>query len=81
MASVDLNLKEFQPPKNPINLKKLKRRAVSENGDGMEVEEHNGIQGKPIHSKPRRKRSKKAAEPNESKENLRKIVVPAHRLT
>lgn len=79
METDNINVNDFLPAKNPIKLKNVKRRAVSESGDTMEVEEHNGIQGKAKHTRPRAKRSKKNAEPNESKVNMRKIPVPAHR--
>lgn len=79
METENINVDEFLPAKNPVKLKNVKRRAVSESGETMEVEEHNGIQGRAQRSRPRNKRSKKAAEPNESKVNMRKIAVPAHR--
>ncbi|CAF4858400.1 unnamed protein product [Pieris macdunnoughi] len=78
MEVENINVDEFLPAKNPI---KLKRCAVSEAGDGMEVEQHNGIEGKSQHRRPRAKRPKKSAEPNESKVNMRKVAVPAHRYT
>ncbi|CAB3229456.1 unnamed protein product [Arctia plantaginis] len=81
MDTENINIDDFLPPKKTVKLKNIKRRAVSESGDGMEIEEHNGIQGKAKHSRPRSKRTKKNTEPNESKENLRKIAVPAHRYT
>lgn len=79
METETIQVDDFQAPKKTVKLKNIKRRAVSESGDGMEIEEHNGIQGKAKHSRPRSKRTKKNAEPNESKENMRKIAVPAHR--
>ncbi|XP_041977003.1 RNA-binding protein pno1 [Aricia agestis] len=81
METENISVDEFLPAKNPIKLKNVKRRAVSESGEGMEVEEHNGIQGKPKSSRPRAKKSKKNAEPNETKVNMRKVAVPAHRYT
>lgn len=78
MESENINVEEFLPAKKTVKLKNIKRRAVSESGDGMEIEEFNGIQGKAKHSRSRPKK-KKNSEPNESKENLRKIAVPAHR--
>lgn len=79
METDNINIDEFLPAKRPIKLKNIKRRAVSESGDGMEVEEHNGIQGKPKHSRSKSKKQKKNTEPNESKENMRKVAVPSHR--
>ncbi|KOB69645.1 RNA-binding protein pno1 [Operophtera brumata] len=67
METENINIDEFLPAKRPIKLKNIKRRAVSESGDGMEVEEHNGIQGKPKHS-----RSKYTP----LKENWLKIFTP-----
>ncbi|XP_048001028.1 RNA-binding protein pno1 [Leguminivora glycinivorella] len=81
METENISVDEFLPAKNPIKLKNVKRRAVSESGDVMEVEEHNGIQGKAKHTRPKAKRSKKNQEPNETKVSMRKIPVPAHRYT
>ncbi|CAH0696375.1 unnamed protein product [Spodoptera exigua] len=81
MESENINVEEFLPAKKTVKLKNIKRRAVSESGDGMEIEEFNGIQGKAKHSRSRPKKKKRNTEPNESKENLRKIPVPAHRYT
>ncbi|XP_045484153.1 RNA-binding protein pno1 [Pieris rapae] len=78
MEVENIKVDEFLPAKNPI---KLKRSAVSESGDGMEVEQHKGIEGNSQHRRPRAKRPKKNAEPNESKVNMRKVAVPAHRYT
>lgn len=79
MEVENINTDDFLPAKKTVKLKNVKRRAVSESGEGMEVEEHNGIQGKPKHERPKAKRAKKNAEPNESKVNMRKVAVPAHR--
>lgn len=79
METENINVNDFLPAKKPIKLRNTKRRAISESGDVMEVEEHNGIQGTSKHKKPRAKRSKKNAEPNETKVNMRKVAVPAHR--
>lgn len=79
METENISVDDFLPAKNPIKLKNVKRRAVSESGDGMDVEEHNGIQGRPKHTRPKAKKSKKSAEPNESNVNMRKVAVPAHR--
>lgn len=76
MEVENINVEEFLPAKNPIKLKNVKRKAVSESGEGMDVEQI------PSQSKPKRrkgKKLKKSNEPNESKVNMRKIAVPAHR--
>lgn len=79
METENISVDDFLPAKNPIKLKNVKRRAVSESGDVMDVEEHNGIQGRPKHTRSKAKKLKKNAEPNESKVNMRKVAVPAHR--
>lgn len=79
MEIENINVDDFLPAKKTVKLKNVKRRAVTESGDSMEVEEHNGIQGKAKHTRPKAKRAKKNAEPNESKMAMRKIAVPAHR--
>lgn len=80
METENINVEEFLPAKNPVKLKNVKRRAVSESGAGMDVEEHKGIEGKPKRARSRSKKAKKnEEEPNESKVNMRKIAVPAHR--
>lgn len=81
METVNISVEEFLPAKNPIKLKNVKRKAVSESGDAMVVEEHNGVQGTSKHRRPKAKRSRKEIEPNESKVNVRKLAVPAHRYT
>ncbi|CAK1543503.1 unnamed protein product [Leptosia nina] len=81
MEVENINVEEFLPAKNPIKLKNLKRSAISESGDGMEVEQHNGDETVPKKRRPKGKRSKKGAEPNESKVNMRKVAVPPHRYT
>ncbi|XP_032523707.2 RNA-binding protein pno1 [Danaus plexippus] len=78
MEVENINVEEFLPAKNPIKLKNVKRKAVSESGEGMDVEQVTS------QSKPKRrkgKKLKKSNEPNESKVNMRKIAVPAHRYT
>lgn len=67
----NINTEEFEP-------KKSRKRRANSTGDGsMEVETHNGIEGrKKIKSRPKRPRTKSASE---SKEDIRKIPVPAHR--
>ncbi|CAG9570930.1 unnamed protein product [Danaus chrysippus] len=77
MEVENINVEEFLPAKNPIKLKNVKRKTVSESGEGMDVEVA-------TQSKPKRKKGKKLKkinEPNESKVNMRKIAVPAHRYT
>lgn len=78
MDTGNINIDEFLPAKKTVKLKNMKRRAISESGEGMDVEEHNGIQGKAKHNRSKAKK-KRNTEPNESKENMRKIAVPAHR--
>ncbi|XP_059055847.1 RNA-binding protein pno1 [Achroia grisella] len=80
MEVENINVEEFLPAKKTVKVKNVKRRAISESGDGMEVEEHNGIQGKAKHNRSRPKK-KRNTEPNESKVNMRKVPVPAHRYT
>ncbi|CAH2242981.1 RNA-binding protein pno1 [Pararge aegeria] len=81
METDNINIEEFLPAKNPVKLKNVKRRAVSESGEGMEVEEQIGTDGKPKRARSKAKKSKRNAEPNESKVNMRKVAVPAHRYT
>lgn len=78
METENINVDEFLPAKNTIKLKNIKRKAVSEL-DGMEVEEQSVTQGKAKRNRSRAKRPKKPSEPNESKVNMRKVPVPAHR--
>ncbi|XP_038218433.1 RNA-binding protein pno1 [Zerene cesonia] len=80
MEVENINVDEFLPAKNPIKRKNLKRPAVSEGGDGMEVEQ-NGGETKTRRKRSKAKRPKKSAEPNETKVNMRKVAVPAHRYT
>lgn len=70
---VNINTEQFEPKKS------RKRRANSTGDVSMEVENHNGIEGRAkIKSHPKRSRTKSASE---SKEEMRKIPVPAHRYT
>jgi len=79
---VDINVDDFLPDKNPVRLPKGKRRAVSESGDAMVVEEHNGIEGKPKNTRRKNKMARKgAAGDDEASKDMRKIAVPAHRYT
>ncbi|KAM3961388.1 RNA-binding protein pno1 [Aphomia sociella] len=70
---------DFLPAKKTVKLKNVKRRAVSESGESMEIEEHNNIQGTANNRSKTKK--KKNVESNESNVNMRKIPVPAHRYT
>lgn len=79
METENISVDDFLPAKKTVKPKNIKRRAVSESGDGMEIEEHNGIQGKPKHRRSKAKKKKLNVEPNESKVNMRKVAVPAHR--
>ncbi|CAG4939211.1 RNA-binding protein pno1 [Colias croceus] len=81
MEVENINVDEFLPAKNPIKLKNLKRPADSEGGDGMDVEQQNGAETKTKRKRSKAKRPKKSAEPNETKVNMRKVAVPAHRYT
>lgn len=70
---VNINTEQFEPKKS------RKRRANSTGDIAMDVETHNGIEGRSktkLH--PKRSRTKSASE---SKEEMRKIPVPAHRYT
>ncbi|XP_023950215.1 RNA-binding protein pno1 [Bicyclus anynana] len=81
METDNINVEEFLPAKNTVKLKNVKRRAISESGEGMEVEDENNTQEKPKRTRPKAKKAKKNVEPNESKVNMRKVAVPAHRYT
>ncbi|XP_050671393.1 RNA-binding protein pno1 [Leptidea sinapis] len=80
MEVENISVEEFLPAKNPVKIKNLKRPATTETKDGMEVEESNTPEAKTKRSRTK-KRSKKNVEPNESKVNMRKVPVPAHRYT
>lgn len=70
---INIDTEQFEPNKS------RKRRTTSAGDVSMEVDTHNGIQGKRrIKSNPKRRRTKSASE---SKEDTRKIAVPAHRYT
>lgn len=66
MSSERINTNQFDP-------RKAGKRVANE---AMDVEMHNGIEGRNA-NRPSQKRMKM----NESKEDLRKIPVPAHRYT
>ena len=70
MATINIDANNFEPRKPP------KRKNDS---SAMEVETHNGIEGRVRKQpKPKRLRTKSYSE---SKDNVRKIPVPAHRYT
>nr|XP_026483268.1 RNA-binding protein pno1 [Vanessa tameamea] len=79
METENINVDEFLPAKNPIKLSNVKKGVATESGEGMEVEEQKVIKKKS--KKFKLKKVKKNAEPNESKINMRKVAVPAHRYT
>ncbi|CAH2097552.1 unnamed protein product [Euphydryas editha] len=81
METENINVDEFLPAKNPIKIKNVKKKEVSETGDGMDVEEQIPSEKKPKAKRSKLKKIKKSAEPNESKVNMRKVAVPAHRYT
>ncbi|KAB0800066.1 hypothetical protein PPYR_07946 [Photinus pyralis] len=71
--SVNIDADNFEPAK------KGAKRRVNSVGDGsMEVDSHNGIEGRSRNKPPRAKRSKTTSF-SETKENVRKIPVPSHR--
>lgn len=74
-SEVNIDAENFVPPKRAA------KRRINSTGDGsMEVEIHNGIQGK-VRSKATKPKRKKILTPSESKVEMRKIPVPAHRYT
>ncbi|RZC36550.1 hypothetical protein BDFB_007413, partial [Asbolus verrucosus] len=73
-ADINIDTNNFEP-KKPSN----KRRKNSVGDNGMEVEVHNGIEGK-VRNRPNPKRIRTKSY-SESKDNMRKIPVPAHRYT
>lgn len=72
-TDINIDTDKFEP-------KKAKKRRATSIGDvSMEVEAHNGIEGRvKIKSQPKRSRTKSASE---SKVDMRKVAVPAHRYT
>lgn len=77
METENINVDEFLPAKNPVKLKNVKQNA--EPGEIMEVEEQTTGQKKSKSKRSKLNKVKKNAEPNESKVNMRKVAVPAHR--
>lgn len=73
MASANINIdaKRFEP-----NKQTKKRRNDSSGETTMEIDNHNGAE--PVHRKPNTKRLRSSSE---SKSDIRKISVPAHRYT
>nr|CAH7737183.1 unnamed protein product [Callosobruchus chinensis] len=71
MDNINIDTDNFEPQKT------VKRAAPVED-NVMEVEEHNGIQGKSKGRPPKSKRQKTKSF-SESKDDIRKISVPAHR--
>lgn len=72
-ADINIDTENFEPKKAS------KRRNDSIGDPAMEVDIHNGIEGK-VQNKPRQKRMRTKSS-SETKDNLRKIPVPAHRYT
>lgn len=72
--NVNIDANKFEPKKTK------KRRAISSGDTAMQVDAHNGIEGRSKNrsTHPKRRRTQS---PSESKENMRKIPVPAHRYT
>lgn len=72
---VNLDVDKFEP-------KKGKKRRINSTGDGsMEVETHNGIEGR-SRNKPRKtKRMKLRKSESDGDQEMRKVSVPAHRYT
>lgn len=73
MEDVNIDTNSFEP------IKASKRRKES-TGDAMEVDTHNGIEGKSKTRPPKAKRHKIKSF-SETKDDMRKIPVPAHRYT
>ncbi|CAH0717697.1 unnamed protein product, partial [Brenthis ino] len=80
MEVENINVDEFLPAKNPVKLKNVKKNVAPESGEGMDVEQQNN-EKKKSKRQSKLKKIKKNAEPNESKVNMRKVAVPAHRYT
>lgn len=70
MTDINIDADNFEPNRSS------KKRHVSESS--MEVDVHNGIEGKSKSTPPHSKRVKTKSL-SESKEEIRKIPVPAHR--
>ncbi|XP_044264600.1 RNA-binding protein pno1 [Tribolium madens] len=70
---VNIDTEHFEPKKAP------KRRNDSLGDSPMDVVTHNGIEGK-VRNKPKHKRIRTKSY-SETKDNMRKVPVPAHRYT
>jgi len=74
-SEVNINVENYTPAK------KGNKRRLQSTGDGsMEAETHNGIQGRSKNRPTRAKRHRITSE-SETKVDMRKIPVPAHRYT
>lgn len=71
MAEINIDTEIFEPAK-------AKKRTISTGDNVMEVEEHNGIEGKPKNRQPKKKRARTETF-SETKNDMRKIQVPSHR--
>lgn len=78
MEVENINVDEFLPAKNPVKLKNVQKNVAPESGEGMDVEQQNN-EKKKSKRRSKLKKIKKNTEPNESKVNMRKVAVPAHR--
>lgn len=71
MADINIDTENFEP-------NKCSKRKSTFSETAMEIDVHNGIEGKSKNSPPRSKRIKTKSL-SENKEDIRKIAVPAHR--
>lgn len=71
MAEVNIDTEIFEP-------KKPAKRTISNDAGEMEVDSHNGIAGTSKNNPPRKKRIRTQTF-SESKDDMRKIPIPAHR--
>lgn len=74
MADINIDADNFEPQKPS------KRRMNSTGSDAMDVEVYNGIEGASKNRPPKTKRIKQNSL-SETKDDFRKIPVPAHRYT
>lgn len=72
IENIDINADEFLPAKD-VRKTKAKKRAMSEGGDSMQIDEATGIEGSTKRNFSSAKKSKK------SNADCRKIPVPPHR--
>ncbi|KAJ8971926.1 hypothetical protein NQ314_000475 [Rhamnusium bicolor] len=72
MADINIDMDNFEPKNSN------KRKATSASENSMDVDEYNGIEGKNKNRPPKSKRIKTKSL-SESKDDMRKIPVPAHR--